>query len=318
MAHISLLSRGKRLIHFDPVDFLVEAIEEFLESGARPRKIASCVIKIATATELLLKEKLAKICPALILDAIDDQGLQIAKLYSLSSKLLNPRETETLELKTAPFPKLLRRFEKFFDLNDVKISLTRLHQIRNSLLHHKGEVDVLEVNLLLIQKVFPFLEQLTKGDKVLAFRLKPGLWQRLRELERQSVNAFTSELAKKIAHHEQIAKRLSKTKVETLLKAAPETQTPDETVIEDGLRCPACQSEAITTFMDVDVDSDEDGVTGAYPFFTMRCKVCGLDLDREEIEHIINNFGEFFGAEQEREQYYWKQSIEPPGPEDEY
>ena len=72
----------------------MEAIEEFLESGARPRKIASCVIKIATATELLLKDKLEKVCPALVLDSIDPNALQVAKIYGLSNKMLNPKELE--------------------------------------------------------------------------------------------------------------------------------------------------------------------------------------------------------------------------------
>ena len=85
MAYISS-SAGSRSIGFDPVDFLTEAIDEFLESGAKPTRIASCIIKIATATELLLKEKLEKICPALVLDAIDDNALQVAKIYGLSDR----------------------------------------------------------------------------------------------------------------------------------------------------------------------------------------------------------------------------------------
>ena len=108
MAYIWLVP-GRRQINFQPTDFLMEAIEEFRESGAKATKIGSCVIKIAIATELLLKEKLEKICPALVLETIDESALQVAKLHSLGNKMLSPKELERVEIRTASFPKLLNQ-----------------------------------------------------------------------------------------------------------------------------------------------------------------------------------------------------------------
>lgn len=112
---------------FDPIDFLREAIDEFLESGSKPTKIASCVVKIATATELLLKERLEQICPALVLDAIGENALQVAKIHRLANKMLNPKELENVDIRTAPFPKLLNRAAKFFDLRGFQTHLAKLH-----------------------------------------------------------------------------------------------------------------------------------------------------------------------------------------------
>lgn len=77
-------------MQFHPSDFLVEAIEEFLQSGADASKIGSCIIKIAIATELLLKDKLERICPALILENIDPETLQVVRLYKLEKQMLVP------------------------------------------------------------------------------------------------------------------------------------------------------------------------------------------------------------------------------------
>ena len=185
MAYVSLVP-GKRVINFQPTDFLIEAIHEFLESGARTTKIGSCVIRIATATELLLKEKLVKICPALVLEKIDDSALQVAKIYGLGSKMLNAKELENVETKTTTFPKLLSRVGKFFDIAKATPYLLELHSIRNDLVHHRGEVDLLKVNLILIEQLFPFLEQFTKGDASLRFHLKPETWKQLNKLAESS------------------------------------------------------------------------------------------------------------------------------------
>ena len=67
---------GNRKIQFSPSDFLEEALDDFLESGAKSSRIASAVIKIATGVELLLKHYLEQICPALILEKPDDAGIK--------------------------------------------------------------------------------------------------------------------------------------------------------------------------------------------------------------------------------------------------
>ena len=208
---MALLVSNKKEIHFRPTDLLIEAIEEFLESGANPPKIASCVIKIAIATELLLKDKLEKLCPALVLETIDEGALQVAKLYGLGSQMLVPDELEKIEIRTASFPKLLSRVGKFFDITKARPHLSAFYSIRNQLVHHRGKVDLAEVNLLIIHKIVPFLEQFTKDDPFLQLRLKRDTWKRLRQIADESADVVTTELAKKVAHFPSLAPDLYKT-----------------------------------------------------------------------------------------------------------
>jgi hypothetical protein len=317
LAYISE-ARGNREINFQPSDFLMEAIEEFLESGAKPAKIGSCIIKIATATELLLKEKLEKLCPALVLEAIDDGGLQVAKLYRLSSKMLAAKELEKVEIRTASFSKLLNRTGKFFDIGEAKPYLSALHSIRNNLVHHRGNVDLAEVNLLLIEKIFPFLERFTNEDTLLKIRLKPEMWKRLRELADSSADIVATELAKKIAHFAGLAKRLSGKRTQLLLISKVEVESDEDTVTE-GLLCPACKNRSLTSFSGWDVDVDEAGhAVAGWMYFVMRCKVCGLELDQSEIERIVNQFDKFLGEGQGVEREKWKEAIVEPDHSDYY
>jgi len=64
-----------RKIQFSASDFLVEALDDFFESGAKSSRIASAVIKIATGVELLLNDYPEQICPALVLEKLDDAGM---------------------------------------------------------------------------------------------------------------------------------------------------------------------------------------------------------------------------------------------------
>ena len=311
MAYISLVP-GKRQINFQPTDFLMEAIEEFLESGANPTKIGSCVIKIATATELLIKSKLQRICPALVLETIDDGALQVAKLYRLGNKMLNAKELENVELKTATFPRLLNRASRFFDLSGSKSHLLVLHNMRNELVHHFGGLDLAVVNLLLIEKVFPFLEEFTKGDPLLSLRLKPEMWRRLTQLADTSADIVATEIAKKVAHFADRAKKLSARRTQLLLADDPEIEKDEEIVVEE-LYCPACRNKSLTAFSGWDVDIDESGhPIAGWMYFVMRCKVCDLELDQSEIERIIERFEKFFGDGQEEDKSRWKEAIVEP------
>jgi len=310
VAYISLVP-GKRQINFQPADFLMEAIEEFLESGAKATKIGSCVIKIAVATELLLKDKLEKICPALVLEKVDDNALQVAKLYGLGNEMLNPKELEKVDLRTVSFPKLLSRVGKFFDLAGSTPHLVALQNIRNELVHHRGTVDVADVNLLLIEKIFPFLEEFTKGDSLL-LRLKVGMWKRLRKLAESSADVVNTEIAKKVAHFANLADHISARRIHLLMSARPEAEEHEEIVVE-GLQCPACEKTSLTTFTGWDVDLDDSGhPVAGWIFFVMRCKVCGLELDHREIERIISDFEKFFGKGHEDEKDKWEDAIVEP------
>src|ERR1700727_2688899 len=114
------MSSERQVLKFDSSHFLIEAVRDFLESGPNPSKIASAVIKVITGVELLLKDRLEQICPALILEKIDQPGLLVAKLYSLGKQMRNPSDLDDVDLKTAGFETLLLRAAKFIELSKVE------------------------------------------------------------------------------------------------------------------------------------------------------------------------------------------------------
>ena len=234
-------STGKREIQFSPSDFLVEALDDFIESGAKTSRIASAIIKIATGVELLLKDYLEQICPALILEKLDDAGLQVAKVFNLGRHMRSPEDLDAVEVRTATFPVLLSRATRFFDIAEATPHLHKLHKIRNSLIHHRGTVDILEINLLLVKHIFPLVEQLSRIDKYRGRRISQESWKKISELEKLSVDALSSQLAKKLAHHSGVFERLSKEKIPALIAARPEKASQGEDLIESGLNLPRLQ-----------------------------------------------------------------------------
>jgi hypothetical protein len=300
---------GAHKIEFSPTDFLADALNDFLESGAKTSRIASAIIKIATGVELLLKDRLERICPALVLEKLDDAGMQVAKIFNLGKQMRSPKDLDTVELRTAAFPVLLNRATKFFDIADVSPHLYRLYKIRNSLIHHRGTVDVLEVNLLLVQHIFPLVERLSREDKEREFLISKETWAKIDKLRNLSVDALSSQLAKKIAHHSGIFSRTSAEKRVVLAASRPEREASGEDLTESNLICPGCKSETLAAFQDYDVDTEDGEVVAAYNIPSMRCRVCGLRIDEDEIRYIIANFKEYVG-ENEEEKKFWEQSID--------
>jgi hypothetical protein len=319
MAGETWYNNGKREIEFSPSDFLEEALDDFLESGAKSSRIASAVIKIATGVELLLKDYLEQICPALILEKLDDGGMQVAKIFNLGKLMRPPKDLDAIELRTATLPVLLKRATMFFDIAEATPHLHKLHKIRNSLIHHRGTVEILEVNLLLVEHIFPLVERLSKVDKFRGPRISQETWKKIGELKKLSVDALSSQLAKKLAHHSKVFSRLSRERISLLVASAPESASRGADLFESGLICPACKIEALAAFQDFDADFEDGTVIGAYMIPTMSCRVCGLELDEAEIRYIIENFREYVGDNKE-EEGFWKASVEVEvdSPEDYY
>jgi hypothetical protein len=317
MASEAWYSSGKREIQFSPSDFLVEALDDFLESGARASRFASAIIKIATGVELLLKDYLEKICPALILEKLDNPGMQVAKVFNLGKHMRSPKDLDAIEVRTAAFPVLLERATRFFDIAETIPHLNKLHKIRNSLIHHRGTVDILEVNLLLVEHIFPLVERLSRLDKYHGPRISKETWKKIGELKKLSVDALSSQLAKNLAHHSRIFGRLSTKRISALLASTPETPTSGADLIESGLICPACKTHALAAFQDFDADVEDGEVIGVSMIPTMSCRVCGLELGEDEIRHIIENFEEYLG-ENEEEEELWIESITVDNPDEDY
>ncbi|MGB6484865.1 MAG: hypothetical protein WBE86_15370 [Candidatus Acidiferrales bacterium] len=111
-------------------------------------------------------------------------------------------------------------------------------------------------------------------------------------------------------------KEFSEKRIKLLLSASSEPHT-DETILEEGLRCPACKNESLTAFSSFDVDYDYDGPS-VHIDHAMRCRICDLSLDDEEIEQIIGEFDKFFGKDQDAEKHHWEQVIQEPDRYEEY
>src|SRR6266566_393643 len=147
---MAIIVSDKFEIEFRAADFLIEAIDDFLESGTNPRKIGGSIIKIAVGTELLLKERLERICPALILKDVGKNAVQVAKVYELGSKMRQPALLEKVELQTASFSELLSRADLFFAMGRGRKHLEQLYDTRNKLVHHRSKLDLHDANLLII------------------------------------------------------------------------------------------------------------------------------------------------------------------------
>jgi len=221
----------------------------------------------------------------------------------------SPKDRNAVEVRTATFSVLLKRATLFFDIAEAAPHLYKMHKIWNSLIHHRGSVDILEVNLLLVEHIFPLVERLSKVDKYLGPRISPDTWKNIRELGKLSVDALSSQLAKKLAYHLKVLKRLSGAKISVLLASAPEKPTRGADLIESGLICPACKNEAPSAFQDYDVKVEDGTPVAAYSIPSMMCRVCGLELDESEIQHIITNFEEFMGNN-DAETEFWMRAIE--------
>jgi hypothetical protein len=300
-------TRADEILIFDPAHFLEESISEFLESGVDRRKLASCVVKIATSVELLLKDRLEAICPALILEKIDPDGLQVVKLYGIEDKLLKPGAMQSVELHTANFATLIKRAAHFIDLSGEKDRLVELQKVRNGLVHHRGRIELWAVNLLLIRHIFPFLQRITKDNKSLRFRITEEDWKRLREIEKSSFDVFSTQLSKKIAHFASIASRISDVKKKSL--AASKTRFRN--LNAENLFCPACKYRSADAIIDIEVDYDRDGtIEGAAQFISVKCRLCGLSLSEDEAAYIGDNPDDFFGTAEDAEG--WRSAVEIP------
>ena len=144
-----------------------------------------------------------------------------------------------------PFPySLVARL----DIAQATPHLHKLHKIRNSLIHHRGTVDILEVNLLLVRHIFPLVERLSKLDKFRGPYISSETWEKIRELEALSVDELSSQLAKKLAHHSGLFGRLTPEKIASLIASTPEKLDITENLIERGLICPACKNKTLSAF----------------------------------------------------------------------
>jgi len=263
------------IIEFNPIRLIRETIREFLND-----EYASSVVKTAISIELLLKNELKIICPTLILERLDDEGLQVAKVHGLQRQLKNPKKLEDMSLRTASLPVLLKRAESFFDITSVKRHLLRLHDLRSAVVHYKGEVDDLELNILLSKYAIPFALQIIKKHKSAPSWI-PAYEKRLKGIAEKSTDKQFSQLLKTLAKFHSRLDELPEKEIARLKDSKCHADSM-ETEIQSGLVCPACRYESLSALIAADLDWSPDGVIEHTQNF-VRCKICGLELGEDEL-----------------------------------
>jgi hypothetical protein len=292
-------------ITFRAADFLVEAIDDFLDSGINPRKIGGSIIKIAVGTELLLKEKLESICPALILKDVGKRALQVAKLYELGSKMRDPALLDNEELQTASFGELLSRADLFFSMGRGRKHLEQLYKMRNKLVHHRSKLDLSEANLLIINRVVPFLQQFTKDDPEVQVKIGVQTWKRLRKIANSSTHYVYGQFAKRVEQHAGRSAKLSQKMVSQLLSRA-RTLASNEQLLAEALLCPACGYPSMTALAVEQELTWLDDSPFVYEDRGAVCKVCTFSLNDEDVELYLDHWETFHGTKKEKEKQHWR------------
>jgi hypothetical protein len=164
-----------------------------------------------------------------------------------------------------------------------------------------------ETNLLLAKHIFPFIQNLGKTDGRIQSSFTNSTWQKIEEIERHSTNILTSQLAKKIAHHERLSEKLSEEETRMRIESDPEDTWED--MINPDLLCPACKNRSLAARGEFEEDGDNDGFYRFY-YVIMDCRVCKLKLEFSEIGHILDNFSTFPVLRDEKSE--WEQAVEPP------
>ncbi len=226
------------------------------------------------------------------------------KLYELGSKMRQPALLDNVELQTASFGELLSRADLFFAMGRGRKHLEQLYETRNKLVHHRCKLDLNVANLLIINKVVPFLLKFTKDDPEVQVKIDPQTWQRLRKIANSSTHFVYAQFAKRVEQHAGRSAQLPQARVAGLLSRNT-TLAPNEQLLGEALLCPACRhasmsalavEQEITWADDVSVYEDRGAV----------CKVCSFRLDEEDVELYLDHWQTFHGKKKEKEKRHWR------------
>lgn len=243
-------------------------LENFLENRNKSFEILETIVLSCVLIEILIKEELKKINPTLLLDKNNATNPEIVALISgKEGKLLKETNYKLLGVKTANISELLIRYEKFYDIHQYKDGISNFFGLRNEIIHSAERVILKEndISIKLTKYIFPFIRKY--------INVRSSIWRGVKKISDVIESDFKSNLVRKILKFRKLPKKIG----------SHNKKSGNE------LTCPACKN--ISLLLSFDVDCDEDGCRGMYIF--AECKACGLVLDEDEIDEIIENPGNY-------------------------
>ena len=163
--------------------------------------------------------------------------------------------------------------------------------MRNKILHAAPDnvIDKQKITLLLTRSIFPFIKSYVKVSNT--------EWLKIRRIQRVAYSAFKADLVRKILFFKDIADKMSKDDRDRLNEEKYEHGDNEEILAEDFL-CPSCKYNSVVVISGVDFDWNPDGML-ENSYYSVRCKVCELELSSSEFEEIAENPSEYFSAKEQ-------------------
>lgn len=294
------LQKTKREDSLSMEDCFKKVLDNFLALPGDTFNILQVVMLSGVLLEAVIKEKLKKINPALILDNID--SIPVALVSGKTSHILKDIKFDMDDVKTAAISKLIKRLESFEDLSKLQTSFSFFFKIRNRIMHNSINVLVNErtVNIILVKKIIPFLKEY--------INVNSSIWKKFERFANVVGTEFIENLMKLVLEHEKIAETISEEKAKELMSKGSSLSS-DEHFLSNGLVCPSCKNDSLDIIMGVDYDYCDHEIMATGMYNIGRCKVCGLELDDQEIQGIVDNQEKFFTESDNTEE--WDVALEP-------
>lgn len=298
--NIITLKKTKKDDSLSAKDCFEEVLDSFLDLPGDTFNILQVVMLSGVLLEAVVKEKLKQVNPALILDNVD--SISIALVSNKKSSILKDIKFDQDDIKTAPISKLINRLESFENLDKVKTNFSSFLRIRNRIMHNAMDVSIDErtINFLLIKSVLPFLREY--------IGISPTVWKKFEKFADVVGTEFIENLMKLVLKHEKIAEDITEEKIKELMSKHFNLSS-DEYFLSNGLVCPSCKNDSMDIIMGVDYDYCDHEIMATGMYNTGRCKVCGLELDDQEIQGIVDNQEKFFIESDNAEE--WDVALEP-------
>ncbi len=246
--------------------------------------VLSCIV-----IESVVREKLKEINPALLLEKIDP--ISIALVSDKKEKLLETVRLDASDVKTANITVLLDRYLNFYKKSQYKKGIESLFNLRNKILHAASNniIDKQKITLLLTRSIFPFIKSYVKVSDI--------EWAKIQRIQKVAYSAFKADLVRKILLFKDIANKISKNDKNKLNEGKYELGENEEILAEDFF-CPSCKYNSVIVVSGADFDWNPDGILGG-SYYSVRCKICELELSSSEFKEIAENPSEYFSPSEQ-------------------
>lgn len=239
--------------------------------------------------EAVIKNLLKKISPVLTLEVFDP--INIALVSGKRKKLVADCKTEVSDIKSAPITVLLERFLKFYPAGKYPDGLRSYFALRNKIIHSAENVSLEEnrIGILLTKTIFPFIKQYVD--------VSGQIWSEIEKITMVVHDTYKANLLRKILEHRKVVAGLQPLEIERLIKIVPKLGK-DEFFFGEGLNCPSCGHPSVDVVGGVEFeyegtyDGEIEYTTSEYCI--IKCSVCNLNLDKEELEEVFENPKAYF------------------------